>query len=234
MPEKAVVLLSGGLDSTTLLYMLRDRGLHVHALSVLYGQRHRRELEFAKALTDQLNVMHTICDLDAPLRPVFAGARSALVGQQVEVPHGHYADETMKVTVVPNRNMFLLSTATALAVSAKAQWVAYAAHAGDHPIYPDCRPDFIEAVSLAIVRGTGGTVRLLTPFTFWTKAEIVKEGASLGVPFHLTYSCYEGLPVHCGRCSTCVERREAFDVARVPDLTIYEDPSDFWRTVTKR
>ena len=129
----------------------------------------------------------------------------------------------MKSTVVPNRNMILLSVATGHALSIKARQIAYAAHSGDHAIYPDCRNEFAEAMANAIMLADWEQVELIRPFVDWTKADIVRRGAELGVPFAKTWSCYKGGDLHCGRCGTCIERREAFDLAKVIDPTPYAD-----------
>ena len=214
-----VLIYSGGLDSTVLLYELSSQGHELHALGIDYGQRHRRELESAKAICSDLGIEYRIGDLRA-IRPLLAG--SALT-DEVAVPEGHYADESMKLTIVPNRNMIMLSVAIGWAVSMKADAVAYAAHAGDHPIYPDCRPAFTEAMRQAAGLCDWHRVELLTPFIDKTKGDIVRIGAALGVPFDRTWSCYRGGEVHCGKCGTCVERREAFAQASVSDPTIYAD-----------
>jgi 7-cyano-7-deazaguanine synthase len=227
-----VVLLSGGLDSTVLMADQLARGNAVVPLTVLYGQRHARELTAASHIAAVYGMRHVICDVGTALAPIFESAESSQVGQCVEVPEGHYAHETMKRTIVPNRNMILLSIAGALAVSEKARSVAYAAHSGDHPVYPDCRPEFIEACQNALREGSD--LDLLAPFRGWSKADIVRRGYRLNVPLAQTYSCYKGGPVHCGRCSTCVERREAFALVGVFDHTEYEDQTDFWKTATGR
>ncbi len=214
---KCVLVYSGGLDSTTLLYHLRARGDEVRCLGVDYGQRHRRELEAARAICERVGVEYRLADLRS-IAPLLAG--SALT-DAVAVPHGHYAEESMKATVVPNRNMILLSLAIGWAVSLKYDAVAYAAHAGDHTIYPDCRPEFVEAMDRAAGLCDWHRVRIERPFVHMTKADIVRRGAELGVPFELTWSCYEGGEVHCGKCGTCVERREAFERAGVADPTAY-------------
>jgi 7-cyano-7-deazaguanine synthase len=221
---KTVLIYSGGMDSTVLLYHLLDAGQSVAALSVDYGQRHKREIEAAAAICGRLEVEHRIADLQG-LAPLMTG--SSLTDPSVEVPHGHYEEETMKATVVPNRNMLLLATATAWALARKAETVAYAAHSGDHAIYPDCREEFAEAMDRAIQLADWHKVRLQRPFVELSKADIVRRGAELGVPFAETWSCYEGGEVHCGRCGTCVERREAFHLAGVKDPTVYsaEAPS---------
>lgn len=214
-----VLVYSGGLDSTVLLYHLRERGDEVRCLGVDYGQRHRRELEAGREICGRLGVEHRIADLTA-ITPLLGG--SALT-DDIDVPEGHYADATMKVTVVPNRNMILLSVAIGWALSSRCEAVAYAAHSGDHPIYPDCRREFIDAMAGAARLCDWQPVRIETPFVDRSKADIVRLGERLGVPFHLTWSCYRGGEVHCGRCGTCVERREAFELAGVADPTVYEE-----------
>ncbi len=216
---KTVVIYSGGLDSTVLLYKLRADGHEVHPLGVNYGQRHARELDAAKAICSTLGVPYRVADLTA-LRPFLAG--SSQTSDDVAVPHGHYEDETMRLTVVPNRNMIMLAVAIGWAISLEAEAVAYAAHAGDHAIYPDCRADFVVAMQEAARQcHYEPGVQLVAPFIGATKAAVVSMGADLGVPFAYTWSCYEGGGVHCGRCGTCVERREAFQLAGVTDPTVY-------------
>ena len=214
-----VLIHSGGLDSTVLLYELRRAGHALHALSVDYGQRHRKELEAAAAICAEAGVDHRVVDLRA-VRPLLAD--SALTGDQ-PVPEGRYDDISMRQTVVPNRNMILLSVAVAWAVNLKADGVAYAAHAGDHALYPDCRPAFIEAMRQAVQLCDWHAVELLTPFADLRKADIVRLGASLGAPLARTWSCYKGEALHCGQCGTCIERREAFAEADVPDPTVYKE-----------
>lgn len=217
VPMKVVLLHSGGLDSTVLLYHLRHGGDEVCCLRVDYGQRHSRELDAARSVCDALDVEHRCVDLSS-LTLLLAG--SALTGD-VPVPMAPYDAETLKTTVVPNRNMILLSIATAWAVSMKFDAVAYAAHGGDHEIYPDCRPVFAEAMDRAMQLCDWHPVRLLPSFVGKTKADLVTIGNALGVPFDKTWSCYQGGDVHCGACGTCVERREAFRTAGVADPTQY-------------
>jgi 7-cyano-7-deazaguanine synthase len=150
------------------------------------------------------------------------GEKSSLMRDGVPVPEGHYEDESMKSTVVPNRNMILLSIATAWSIASGLQGVAYAAHSGDHAIYPDCRPAFADAMNEAIRLCDYSSQELVRPFVSLTKADIVRVGASLGVPFEKTWSCYNGRKLHCGKCGTCVERIEAFELAGVPDPTEYK------------
>jgi 7-cyano-7-deazaguanine synthase len=214
---KTVLAYSGGLDSTVLLYERRAAGHEVRCLGIDYGQRHRRELEAAASLCRELDIEYRLADL-RPIRPLLAG--SALT-DAIAVPDGHYTDETMKLTVVPNRNMVMLSLAIAWAVSLRFDTVAYAAHAGDHTIYPDCRPAFAEAMRRAATLCDWRPIDLATPFIDKTKADLVRIGSGLGVPFARTWSCYRGGELHCGTCGTCVERREAFQHAGVEDPTVY-------------
>ena len=223
MSDKCVVLLSGGIDSTTLMYDL-IRAYEVYPLTIEYGQRHRKEVMAARnvcaARSDDLLKRWKYLDMSilGPLLP------SSLTGKGT-IPHGHYADESMKSTVVPNRNMILLSIAAGYAQGIGAKILAYAPHKGDHPIYPDCRVEFIEAMRTAIQLGTGWEktdgVELVAPYSKMTKAEIVWLGKKLNVPYYRTWSCYEGGDIHCGVCGTCIERREAFKLAHVVDPTEY-------------
>jgi 7-cyano-7-deazaguanine synthase len=232
---QTILIYSGGLDSTTLLYHLRAEGQTVAALSVDYGQRHRQEVVAAQALCAALGVEHQVVDLRA-VRPLLAG--SSQTDPTVAVPQGHYADLTMKQTVVPNRNMLLLALAGAWAVSRQAEAIAYAAHGGDHAIYPDCRPAFVAAFAQTLALANWHPVTVLAPFLALDKAAIVRLGASLGVPFGQTWSCYDpqtdlstGRTLHCGRCGTCCERALSFDEAGIEDPTIYMDTT-YWKRVS--
>jgi 7-cyano-7-deazaguanine synthase len=215
---KTVAIFSGGLDSTVLLAQLLHGGDEVLALSIDYGQRHRKELQFAEGTARRLGVEWRLADLRA-ITPLLAG--SSLTSPEVAVPHGHYAEASMKATVVPNRNMIMLAIAAGWALSRKCDRVAYGAHAGDHTIYPDCRPEFVEAMRHSLSLCDWQSLELYCPFLTFSKGDIVRAGAELGVDFTATWSCYEGGEVHCGQCGTCVERREAFVVAGVPDPTPY-------------
>lgn len=215
----ALIVYSGGLDSTVLLHKLAAESRADGALWVNYGQRHARELECAKFNCEKLGVKLDIADLSA-LQPLFGG--NALTQKSVEVPEGGYADENMKTTVVPNRNMILVAVAAARAIAIGANAVAYAAHSGDHAIYPDCRNEFADALDAALRLCHYEPIRLERPFVNATKADIVKLGAKLGVDFAQTWSCYKGGKFHCGKCGTCTERREAFELAGMPDPTVYE------------
>jgi len=216
--KKGVVLLSGGIDSTTLLYKLIKEGHECYPLTILYGQRHEKETLAARDICRQLGLKVKVVDL-INLRDLL---RSALTGAG-EIPEGRYAEESMGQTVVPNRNMIFLAVAAGYAESTDCQFVAYAAHGGDHALYPDCRPEFVKSVGETIELGTGGAVELITPFIDWTKADIVSLGLKLGVPYGLTWSCYKGGDKHCGRCGTCIERREAFEVLGLGDPWEYEE-----------
>lgn len=227
---KAIMILSGGLDSTTLLYhLMNDPGIEaVKALGVNYGQRHRKELVKASIVCKDLGVEYQIANLPS-VRQLLAG--SSQTSEDVPVPEGHYAEENMKQTVVPNRNMIMLSLALGWAISLKYDVVAYGAHAGDHAIYPDCRPEFIAALGKAALLADWHQVGIIHPFMTWSKADIVRRGGQLGVPFEKTWTCYQGGEIACGRCGTCVERLEAFDIAGNIDPLPYQDRA-FYRRAT--
>src|SRR5580700_1607095 len=223
---RVIAVVSGGLDSTTMAYWLHAQGYALNAISFDYGQRHRKELEFAQRMAADLDAPWTLIDLHAAgLTDVLSG--SALTDETVAVPDGHYADESMRITVVPNRNAIMLSIACALAVTREAGAVAFGAHTGDHFIYPDCRPEFVRAFERMVNVAVEGlaSIEILAPLLAMTKADIVKLGDELGVPFERTWSCYKGGALHCGACGTCFERREAFALARVADPTLYERAS---------
>ncbi|HEX8551923.1 MAG TPA: 7-cyano-7-deazaguanine synthase QueC [Abditibacteriaceae bacterium] len=217
----AIAVVSGGLDSVTLAYWLRSQNYEIDLLAFDYGQRHRRELDFARVCADELQARLDIVDISS-LRPILGG--SALT-DDIAVPHGHYAAPSMAITIVPNRNAIFLTMAYGAAVARNAEAVAVGVHAGDHFIYPDCRAEFIDrfaAMQRAAIEGCGNpNLQLLAPFVDKSKSDIVRLGAELGVPFAHTWSCYEGGEKHCGQCGTCVERREAFALANVPDPTEY-------------
>ena len=208
------------MDSTTLLYQLLSRGHYVQALGIDYGQRHRKELDAAAEICARVGVSFKSADLSA-VTGFLAG--SALTSPDVEVPSGEYDPESMKVTVVPNRNMLMLAVALAWAISSECDTVAYAAHAGDHEVYPDCRPEFVEALARTAGLCHYEPIELTAPFLHFTKVDIVRLGARLGVPYELTWSCYRGEELHCGRCGTCRERANAFVGAGVPDPTVYQN-----------
>ena len=215
---KVVVLCSGGMDSVTALYWARrDHDVRA-AVSFDYGSKHNhREIPFAAEHAARFGLRHEVIALDFVQR-LFT---SDLLQGGGEVPDGHYEEETMKRTVVPFRNAIMLSIACGFAESVGADGLVIAAHGGDHAIYPDCREGFMRAMAEAMRLGTYAGVQLLRPFIAQTKAGIAAAGAQLGVDFARTWSCYKGGRLHCGQCGTCVERREAFAVAGLPDPTEY-------------
>lgn len=221
-----LVVCSGGLDSVTLAHRVAAAGDLAALVTVDYGQRHRKELDFAARAGQRLGVPHEVVDLSGLGRHL---AGSALT-DDVAVPEGHYAADNMAVTVVPNRNPILFAIAFGMASARGWDRVAAAVHGGDHFVYPDCRPAFVAAFAEMEARALEGMgeVAFHTPFLEWSKADIVAEGARLEVPFAETWSCYRGGDTHCGRCGTCVERREAFHRAGVADPTAYTDP-DYWQ-----
>jgi 7-cyano-7-deazaguanine synthase len=223
---RTLVVCSGGLDSVTLSHKIAAENTPIDLVSFDYGQRHKKELEYARRCAARLAASHDIIDITDIGRRL---AGSALTGEET-VPDGHYAEDTMRITVVPNRNAIMLTIAFAAAMARGAQAVAAAMHGGDHFIYPDCRPPFVEAFATMQRHALDGfaQIALMTPFLAWSKADIVREGMRLGVPFGETWSCYKGGARHCGRCGTCVERREAFYLAGVEDPTLYDD-SEYWR-----
>ena len=216
-----IVIFSGGMDSASLLthYAKGHDGSPPVALSFNYGQRHVKELEYAEAFAKDLGVPWKLVDLSS-IRPLIA--KGSQTGND-PVPEGHYAAENMKTTVVPNRNMIMLSIAVGHAIAIGAAEVAYAAHRGDHDIYPDCRPTFVQAMLEATNLCDWHPPKLVAPFLGMTKADICSLGTKLDVDFSKTWSCYKGGERHCGRCGTCVERREAFQLAGVVDPTLYEE-----------
>jgi len=226
--KKCIIVLSGGLDSTTLAYHLKTGGYELEAISFDYGQRHKRELRCAA---------QTAINLDFELKlfqmPGILGG-SALTGQG-DIPQGHYKEESMKKTVVPNRNMVMLSIAAAYALSRGVKNIAIGVHAGDHAIYPDCRKDTMELIECSIQMGNWDAqdFKILTPFIKLNKSAIVKAGNLLGVPFENTHTCYEGTKVPCGKCGSCVERAEAFAENKIDDPLIPKPKKEDANTSTK-
>lgn len=219
---EAVVIVSGGMDSVTLAYDLHKQGHKLTLLSFDYGQRHKTELQFAKWHADNLDAEHVVIDISG-IKPLLKG--SALT-DDVDVPHGHYAEETMRATVVPNRNAIMLSIAWGLAAANGAAVLGCGVHAGDHYIYPDCRPDFVAELNKALRLGTEGhradDLKIVAPYIDKTKTDIAAIGGELGVPYEKTWTCYEGGEIHCGKCGSCTERKEAFRDSGVPDPTVYK------------
>lgn len=216
--KDSVLILSGGMDSTTLLYEFKeDIAL---AISFDYGSNHNdKEIPFAKYHCTQLGIKH----ITIPLSFMKEYFKSSLLAGAEAIPEGNYDDENMKSTVVPFRNGIMLAIAAGLAESNGLKHVMMANHSGDHTIYPDCRPQFATAMSDAIAAGTYDGITLVTPYTHISKTDIVKRGAALGLDYTQTWSCYKGGEKHCGKCGTCMERKEALRDAGVADPTIYED-----------
>ena len=230
MTNQTVVICSGGLDSVTLAYMVADKSDLVLILSFDYGQKHLKEIGFAQTAAIALGCPHKVISLSDVGRALTGSALT----DDIEVPDGHYAEDNMRVTIVPNRNTIMLAVAFGLTASLDARFVAIAVHGGDHFIYPDCRPAFIDSFQQMQQLALDGVanIELYAPFLNYSKSDIVSEGSRLGVPFEDTWSCYKGDEIHCGRCGTCVERQEAFALAKVADPTQYLD-SDFWKEATK-
>ncbi len=216
--KDSVLILSGGVDSTTLLYEERD--CIALAISFDYGSKHNaREIPFARWHCEKLGIQH----ITIPLGFMTKYFKSSLLEGGEDIPEGHYADENMKSTVVPFRNGIMLSIAVGIAESNGLHYVMMANHGGDHTIYPDCTPEFVNAFNQAAQAGTYVKVGLRSPYTNITKGEIVRHGKALGVDYSKTWSCYKGGDKHCGKCGTCVERREAFTLAGIDDPTEYEE-----------
>jgi len=218
MKTKVVVLVSGGMDSVAALYEANQLYAVVGTVSFDYGSKHNhKEIPFAAWHSRKLGIPHRVIKLD------FVGQlfKSDLLQSGGTIPDGHYQELSMKQTVVPFRNGIMLSIAGGYAESIEASGLVIAAHSGDHAIYPDCREDFMKSMADAIRLGTYAAVEILRPFIQNTKAEIARRGHELGLDFAQTWSCYKGGDIHCGTCGTCVERREAFMLAELPDPTVY-------------
>lgn len=218
MEKDSVIILSGGMDSVTLLHYRKER--IALAVSFDYGSNHNaREIECARKQCEMLGIEHLVIPLE------FMGKyfRSSLLEGADKIPEGHYAADNMKSTVVPFRNGIMLSIACGLAESRGLLHVMMANHGGDHAIYPDCRPEFVKAMGDAMRNGTYDGVDISAEFTDISKSDIAALGKRLGVDYSLTYSCYKGGEKHCGKCGTCVERREAMAEAGIDDPTVYED-----------
>lgn len=216
---KTLVVCSGGLDSVCLAHLIAENFELSGIISFDYGQRHSKELEFAAATADRLGCSFDRVDFNG-LGALLSG--SALTGD-LEVPDGRYEQDNMQATVVPNRNAIMLTVAFGAASARGLDAVAIAVHGGDHFIYPDCRPAFLSSFQMMQNEALGecSSVKLYAPFAEQSKADIVLQGHQFGVPFDRTWSCYKGLERHCGRCGTCIERREAFHIAQVVDPTEY-------------
>lgn len=216
--KDSVIIVSGGLDSITLLY---DKAETIAlAISFDYGQNHsKKELPYAEYHCQKLGIPH----ITIPLTFMHQYFKSSLLEGAEAIPEGHYEEDNMKSTVVPFRNGIMLAIATGIAESHELKRVYIANHGGDHTIYPDCRPEFIDAMDKATSAGTFVDVRVEAPYTNISKTDIVRRGTALGIDYAKTWSCYKGSEMHCGKCGTCVERKEAFADAGVKDPTEYEN-----------
>lgn len=215
--KNSAIIVSGGMDSITLLYDHKDE--IVLGISFDYGSNHNaREIPFAKMHCERLGIKHITINLDF-MHQYF---KSSLLDGAEAIPEGHYADDNMKSTVVPFRNGIILAIAIGIAESNNLDQVFIANHGGDHTIYPDCRPEFINAIDAAATAGTYNNVKVIAPYTKITKSDIARIGKRLGINYAETWSCYKGGEVHCGKCGTCVERKEALAEAGIEDKTIYE------------
>lgn len=215
--KDSVIIVSGGMDSITLLYDRKDE--IAMGISFDYGSKHNaKEIPLAKMHCERLGIKHITIELGF-MQKYF---ESSLLQGGEDIPEGHYADENMKSTVVPFRNGIMLSIAAGIAESNGLKKVLIANHGGDHAIYPDCRPEFISAMSAATKAGTYVDVEVVGPYTSITKGDIARRGKELGIDYAETWSCYKGGDVHCGKCGTCVERKEALAEAGITDTTIYE------------
>jgi 7-cyano-7-deazaguanine synthase len=216
---KVCVLLSGGMDSVAAFYEALSCHQVVACLSFDYGSKHNaNEIPYAQLHAQRHGIIHHTIRLDF-MNELF---KSDLLQSGGEIPEGHYAEATMKQTVVPFRNGIMLAIATGYAESVEAEGLVIAAHSGDHAIYPDCRESFMQGMAAAMSEGTYAKIQLLRPFIDTDKAGIAKRGVERGIDFSETWSCYKGGSIHCGVCGTCVERREAFLLAGLPDPTAYE------------
>ena len=219
MSKKVVVIYSGGMDSYTVLHKAIQQGLTPYALTFDYGQRHIKEIEVARGVCQELGVDHKIIDISA-INQLIGG--SSLTDSSIDVALGHYQEENMKSTVVPNRNMILLSLAIGYAVSIGAEKVYYGAHSGDHAIYPDCRPEFVKKMNDVAAIANYEKTEIFSPYLNSNKIGILKDGIAMGLDYSKTWTCYNGREKACGQCGSCVERLEAFAENGIIDPIQYE------------
>lgn len=218
---KVVVIYSGGMDSFTVLHHALQQGHEIFAISFNYGQRHVRELDAAAQVCQQLNIPHEVVDITA-INSLLAGSS---LTSDIAIPEGEYAEDNMRSTVVPNRNMILLSLAIGYAVSIEAEAVYYGAHSGDHDIYPDCRPEFVEKMNAVSLIANYEPIRIEVPYLHSDKAEILAAGLAMDLDYSQTWTCYNGREKACGKCSACSERLAAFAANQVVDPLAYEEES---------
>ena len=217
---KVVVIYSGGMDSFTILNKALRAGHEVLAVSFNYGQRHGKELDYAARVCIELGIVHNVIDITA-MQSLMSNS-SLMAQSEVAIPEGHYEADTMKSTVVPNRNMILIALAIGYAVNEGASEVWYGAHSGDHTIYPDCRPEFVEAMARASLLANFEPVAVVAPYLNSDKIEILRDGLAMGLDYGKTWTCYNGREQACGKCGSCVERMEAFSENGTVDPLQYE------------
>lgn len=213
-----MVIYSGGMDSYTVLNRAIVDGKQVYALTFDYGQRHVKEIACAKAVCERLNINHKVIDITA-INQLLAGSS---LTDNIDIPEGHYEADNMKSTVVPNRNMILISLAVGYAVSVGAAQVYYGAHSGDHAIYPDCRPEFVEKMNDVCKIANYESVEIFSPYLTQDKIAILADGISMGLDYSQTWTCYNGREKACGKCGACQERLEAFHLNNKTDPIAYE------------
>jgi len=218
MSKQVVVIFSGGMDSFTVLHKAMSDGYTIFALTFNYGQRHVKEIEYASKVCRELSVDHKIVDI----RAVNQLLQGSSLTSDIDIPEGHYAGDNMKSTIVPNRNMILLSLAVGYAVSIGAEKVFYGAHAGDHAIYPDCRPEFVKKMNDVSAIANYESIEIVTPYLNFDKGDILADGIKMGIDYGLTWTCYNGRDRACGQCGACYERLEAFKNNNVNDPIEYE------------
>ncbi len=217
---KAIISLSGGMDSATVLAEAISHGREPITVGFTYGSKHNvYENRKARQLANYYHIPFQIINLETTMESF----KSNLFIGQGNIPEGHYEDESMKQTIVPGRNLIFISILAGLAESIEAEEVWLGIHAGDHAIYPDCRPDFFQAANLAVTRSTENKVVLRAPFLHKSKAEILKRGICLGVPYELTRTCYKNQKLACGKCGSCIERLEAFQMMNIKDPIYYDE-----------
>ncbi len=217
--KKCVLVYSGGMDSFTLLNDLISQDYEVHAVSFNYGQKHSKELNYAITACKELGVQHKEVDVTS-IRQLMEGSS---LTSDIDVPEGHYEEDSMKATVVPNRNMVMMSMAISYAVSIGAESIGVGVHAGDHAIYPDCRPGFISAMAMVARVANYEKIRIIAPYLYMSKGEIAIRGKDLGVDYGLAWTCYNGRDKACGKCGACQERIEAMAMAGIEDPMEYEN-----------
>lgn len=218
MSQKVVVIYSGGMDSFTVLNKAVRQGYEVLALSFDYGQRHVKELTVARQVCRALNITHKVVDITA-INSLLAGSS---LTDDIDIPQSQYEQESMLSTVVPNRNMILLSMAIAYAVSQQADAVYYGAHSGDHTIYPDCRPEFVRQMDVVSKLANYQPVAVVAPYLEVDKNEILRDGLDMGLDYSNTWTCYNGRDKACGKCGACIERLQAFAANQIADPLSYE------------